>query len=124
MAGTPARARASFRTGATAPGSIMAAIIDAHGTRKDANEPSPVATPRSMPLICRMATIQQGAASPSVAANAVAVVAVVGSFVARAGAGVGGASMPLPLGGLEAAVGANGAATGHDREAVEVEAPT
>src|SRR5438270_6569054 len=110
----------------TAPGSIIAAIIDTHRTTKDANEPSSVAGPMSMPLIWRMATAQQVTASPIVAASAVAVAAdaAVGSLVARAGAMVGGASMALPLRGRAAAVGANGAARSNDREAVEVDAPT
>src|SRR5437016_317966 len=47
-----------------------------------------------------------------------------GSFVARADGMVGGTSMALPLRRRATAVGANGAAGGHDREAVQVDAPT
>jgi hypothetical protein len=36
----------------------------------NANEPSGVATPMSVPFICRTATTQAAAASPSVAVNA------------------------------------------------------
>src|SRR5207302_4435843 len=91
------RARAIRKTGVTEPGNIIAAIIDIHTARKDGNEPSSVAVPMSMPLIWRIATTQQVAARPSVAASAVAVVAIaadaaVGSLVARAGVMVGGAS--------------------------------
>src|SRR6516162_2857154 len=54
----------------------MAAIIATHRTTKDAKEPSRVATPMSIPVICRIATTQDMAASPIVAASAVAVSAV------------------------------------------------
>jgi hypothetical protein len=43
---------------------------------KDANEPSRVATPMSIPFICRTATTQDAAASPSVAVSAADVAAV------------------------------------------------
>ena len=43
---------------------------------KDANEPSLVATPMSIPRICETATTQDVAASPIVAASAAAVAAV------------------------------------------------
>jgi hypothetical protein len=54
----------------------MAAIIDTHKATKNANEPSRVATPMSIPFICLTATTQDAAASPSVAVSAVAVAAV------------------------------------------------
>jgi hypothetical protein len=53
-----------------APGSIIAVIIDTHRARKDANEPSRVATPMSIPLISQTATTHDVAASPSVAVSA------------------------------------------------------
>jgi hypothetical protein len=43
---------------------------------KDANEPSLVATPISIPCICQTATTQDAAASPIVAASAAAIAAV------------------------------------------------
>ena len=55
-----------------APGSI----IGTHKATKDANEPSRVATPMSIPFICRTATTQDAAASPTVAVSAAAVAAV------------------------------------------------
>src|SRR5215216_4344742 len=42
---------------------------------KNPNEPSPVATPMSIPFICRTATTQDATASPSVAVSTAAVVA-------------------------------------------------
>src|SRR5260370_20358387 len=47
--------------------------LDTHRATKNANEPSRVATPMSIPCICRTATIQDAAASPSVAVNNAAV---------------------------------------------------
>src|SRR5258708_4224300 len=67
---------ARFKTAGAAPGSIIAAIIGTHRATKNANEPSGVAMPMSIPLICRTATTQHTAASPSVAVRAVAVAAV------------------------------------------------
>src|ERR1039457_3589851 len=58
-----------------APGSIIAAIIAPHTATKDVNVPSRVATPMSIPLICRAATTQHAAASPSVAVSVAAVTA-------------------------------------------------
>src|SRR6202165_1435945 len=55
---TPSLARAHLKTAGAAPGSIIAAIIDTHRTRKNANEPSGVATPMSIPFICRTAENQ------------------------------------------------------------------
>src|SRR6266487_6224293 len=69
-------ARARLKTAGAAPGSIIAAIIDTHSATKNANEPSRVATPMSIPFICRTATTQDAAASPSVAVSAAAVAAV------------------------------------------------
>src|SRR5215831_5701584 len=76
----PARARPS--TAGAAPGSIMAAIITTHTAIKDANDPSLVATPMSIPCICQTAMPQDAAASPSVAVSAAAIVAVL--LVAKA----------------------------------------
>ena len=64
-------------TAGAAPGSIIAAIIASHSAANDPNEPSSVATPMSIPVICQTATTQQPAASPSVAATTVAVTVVV-----------------------------------------------
>jgi hypothetical protein len=72
-----------------APGSIIAAIIDTHRATKNANEPSSVAAPMSIPFICRTATTQDAAASPRVAASAAAVTAVLALVMA----GVGGGSV-------------------------------
>src|SRR6266508_6526903 len=63
-------ARARLNTAGAAPGSIIAAIIDTHTATKNPNEPSPVATPVSIPLICHTATTHDAAASPSVAVSA------------------------------------------------------
>src|SRR4029453_2512752 len=60
------------KTAGTAPGSIIAAIIHTHRGTKNANEPSSVATPMSIPFICRTATTHAPAASPSVSAAAAA----------------------------------------------------
>jgi hypothetical protein len=65
--------RARVAAGA-APGSIIAAIIATHTAAKNANEPSRVATPMSIPVICQTETIQHAAASPSVAVSAAAAV--------------------------------------------------
>ena len=54
----------------------MAAIIDTQRATKNANEPSRVPTPMSIPFICRTATAQDPAASASVAVSAPAVVRV------------------------------------------------
>ena len=61
---------ARLATAAAAPGSIIAAIIASHRAMKNANEPSRVVTPMSMPSICPTATTQAAAASPSVATTA------------------------------------------------------
>ena len=72
---TPWLAWARLSTAGTAPGSIIAAIITTHTPMKNANEPSRVATPMSIPCICRTATTQDAAASPSVPVSAAAVTA-------------------------------------------------
>jgi hypothetical protein len=71
-----------LKTAGAAPGSIIAAIIDTHRATKNANEPSRVATPMSIPFICRTATTQDAAASPSVAVSAPAVAAVLALVIA------------------------------------------
>src|ERR671934_2715886 len=63
--------RSNAATAGTAAGSIVAAIIGTQIPTKEPNEPRSVATPMSIPLICRTLRIQQPAASPSVAAAAV-----------------------------------------------------
>ena len=73
---TPPLAWARLSTAGAAPGSIIAAIITTHTAMKDANEPSLVATPMSIPCICRTARPQDAAASPSVAVSAAAIAAV------------------------------------------------
>jgi hypothetical protein len=60
-------------TAGTAPGSIIAAIIDTHAVTKNENDPSSVETPMSIPLIRCTATSHDTAASPSVAVSAAAV---------------------------------------------------
>ena len=55
-----------------APGSIIAAIIVTHTAAKNPNDPGRVATPMSMPSISQTAAAQHAAASPSVAASAIA----------------------------------------------------
>jgi hypothetical protein len=72
----------ALKTAGAAPGSIIAAIIDTHRATKNASEPSRVATPISIPLICRTATTQDAAASPSVAVSAAAVAAVLARVMA------------------------------------------
>src|ERR1022692_1982446 len=57
-----------------APGSIIAVIIVTHTAAKNVNEPSRVATPMSIPVICQTEITQQAAASPSVAVSAAAAV--------------------------------------------------
>ena len=64
-----------WRTARAAPGSIIAAIITTHTAMKDANEPSWVAVPMSIPCICQTATTQDAAASPNVATSAAATAA-------------------------------------------------
>jgi hypothetical protein len=54
----------------------MAAIIATHRTRNDPNDPKRVATPMSIPFICRTATIQAAAANPSVVTRALVIAAV------------------------------------------------
>src|SRR5258707_15876737 len=81
-----------------APGSIIAAIIGTHRAAKDTNEPSGVATPMSIPLICRTATTQDVAASPSVAVSAAAVAAVL-VLVTAAGPDAGLVAPPWRAGG-------------------------
>src|SRR5215471_5204544 len=73
---TPPPTRARLSTAGTAPGSIIAAIIATHTAMNDANEPSLVATPMSIPRICQTEMPQQAAASPSVAVSAAAIAAV------------------------------------------------
>ena len=65
----PPLAWARLSTAGAAPGSIIAAIIATHTAMKNANEPSLVATPMSIPCICQTATTQDAAASPSAAAR-------------------------------------------------------
>src|SRR5215471_1394356 len=69
----PAWARLSVA--GAAPGSIIAAIMAAHTAMKKPNEPSGVAVPMFIPVICQTETTQHTAASPSVAARAAAVAA-------------------------------------------------
>ena len=57
------------RTAGAVPGSIIAAIITTHRATKNANDPSGVATPMSIPFICWTVTTQHPAARPSVAVN-------------------------------------------------------
>jgi hypothetical protein len=73
---TPPLAWVRLSTAGAAPGSIIAAIITTHTAMKDANEPSLVATPMSIPCICQAAMPQDAAASPSVAVSAAAIAAV------------------------------------------------
>ncbi len=61
---SPACARR--KTAGAALGSIIAAIIVTHRTTKEPREPSRIATNTSMPCICRVATTQETAASPSI----------------------------------------------------------
>jgi len=61
---------------------IIAAIIDTHTAAKNANEPSRVWAPMSIPVICRTATTQDAAASPSAAVSAAAVAAVLAPVTA------------------------------------------
>src|SRR3989442_14115877 len=67
--------------------------MDTHTATKTANEPSGVATPVSIPFICRTATTQDAAASPSVAVSAAAVAAVL-ALVMAAEREAGAASVP------------------------------
>src|SRR6266550_3703074 len=60
---------------------IIAAIIDTHTAAKNANEPSRVWAPMSIPVICRTATTQHAAASPSVAVSAAGVAAAARSLM-------------------------------------------
>src|SRR5204863_113555 len=64
-------ARASGTSMAALPGSSIAAIMTAHRATKNANEPSGVETPMSIPCIWRTVTTQAVAARPRVAASAV-----------------------------------------------------
>src|SRR5918999_3311995 len=66
-------ARTRLKTAGVAPGSIIAAIIDTHRATKNANEPSLVVAPMSIPFICSTATTQDAPASPRVAASAAVV---------------------------------------------------
>src|SRR4051812_48596708 len=84
------RTRPSARTllaaAGSAPGSIIAAIIETHTPAKNQSEPSWVDTPMPViPLISRSETTQHAAASPSVAA-AVADVLAVACALMRPGA--------------------------------------
>jgi hypothetical protein len=54
------------RSGA-APGNIIAAIIATQTATKKVNDPRLVATPKSMPFICRTAAAQEAAAAARVA---------------------------------------------------------
>jgi hypothetical protein len=58
--------RAVRSVAGSAPGSIIAAIIDTHAATKKENEPSVVATPMFIPSISCTATTQQMAATPTV----------------------------------------------------------
>jgi hypothetical protein len=60
--------RARLATVGTAPGSIIAPIIETHAVTKNGNDPSSVATPMSIPSIRSPATTHDTAASASVAA--------------------------------------------------------
>src|SRR5690242_13201791 len=64
-----------LNTAGAAPGSIIADIITTHTVTKNPNEPSRVATPMLIPLICQTATTQDAAASPNVAVSPAAVAA-------------------------------------------------
>src|SRR4029453_10872766 len=91
------------KTAGTAPGSIIAAIIHTHRGTKNANEPSSVATPMSIPFICRTATTHAPAASPSVSAAAAA------ADLPLVMAAERGAGAPRQLGGVRlAAAGQDG----------------
>src|SRR5215471_20704155 len=70
---TPPLPRVSLSTAGAVPGSIIAAIITTHTAMKNANEPSLVATPMSIPCICHTAMPQDAAASPSAAVSATAI---------------------------------------------------
>src|SRR3984885_2463052 len=83
----PWLAWARLSTAGTAPGSIIAAIITTHTPMKNANEPSRVVTPISIPCICRTATTQDAAASPSVPVSAAAVTAGVARVTTAGSAG-------------------------------------
>src|SRR2546425_8293650 len=61
--------RARLHTAGARPGNIIAAIMTAHRATKNANEPSGVATPMSIPCIWRSVTTQATAARPSVAVS-------------------------------------------------------
>ena len=76
-------------TAGAAPGSIIAAIIETHRTRKNVKEPSRVATPMSIPFICRTATTQDAAASPSVAVSAEVVATVLELVISNGHAAAG-----------------------------------
>jgi hypothetical protein len=64
--------RIDLETAGAAPGSIIAAIIGSQTATKSTNEPSSVATPMSIPSICRTATTHDASAIASVALSAVA----------------------------------------------------
>src|SRR6201998_3847328 len=68
--------RAHLRAAGAAPGSIIAAIMGTHSAMKNANEPSRVAVPISMPCICQTETPQHAAATASVVVSAAAPAAV------------------------------------------------
>src|SRR5580700_3986166 len=84
---TPRLAWARLSTAGTAPGSIIAAIITIHTPMKKANEPSRVATPMSIPCICRTASTQDAAASPSVPVSVAAATAGVARVATAGSAG-------------------------------------
>jgi hypothetical protein len=67
-AGNPVPVGPSVGSMVKAKGEAMAIGLAADAV--NANEPSWVATPMSVPFICRTATTQAAAASPSVAVNA------------------------------------------------------
>ena len=89
-------ARARPTTAGVAPGSIIAAIIGTHAAAKDPSEPSSVATPMSMPSICRTATSQDAAASPRVAASTAPGPAVPGRLAAAVRRSTAISSPPPP----------------------------
>src|SRR5262249_47668451 len=120
--------RTNLETAGTAPGSIIAAIIDTHTATKNANEPSSVATPMSIPFIWRRATSQDAAASASVAVSSAVVAAVSALIIAAARAAARSSRAPtlcsvivslLPLVSRARLAKVGGFARGGLREAVQ-----
>src|SRR5215813_883864 len=68
-------------TAGSAPGSIIAPIIAIHRAANDPNVPRSVATPMSIPIICRTDTTQHAAATTSVAATTTVVALTLGFAV-------------------------------------------